>query len=100
MDTNPATYQRTHSKHSDQPDQSSQSDQQRSYATRDYLHPNYLRWMAAYSVPDHLSMFSRLMVIDNFGELVPVGYCYYLEDSPEPMEVEFRQLSFDSIAAS
>lgn len=91
MDTNPATYQRI---------QPAQLFEFHNYAARDYPQPNYLRWMAAYSVPDHLSMFSRLMVVDDFGALVPVGYCYYLEDSPEPMEVEFRQLSFSSIAAS
>lgn len=67
--------------------------------TRIYPAYTYLRWMAAYSVPDHLSMCSRLMVIDDFGTLVPAGYCYYLEGHPEPMEIEFRHLEFADICA-
>ncbi len=67
--------------------------------TRIYPSYTYIRWMAAYSAPCNLGLYSALLVMDDFGNLVSAGYCHWLTSEPEPLEIEFRQLSFADIGA-
>lgn len=62
---------------------------------RNYPHPTWVSFVSAYSVHDLKLGHAILMIPDDFGTLVRVGYCYQIQPESEPLAVMMEDsLSF------